>query len=424
MVTVSLRHLAPTLALLALLGACAPQVPPQPTPAPASPTPAPAGAAPAEATPAGAAPASPTPANALLPRPLYLLQAGQIFRLERDGTTRSQITYEVPFQPDAAAVTDFAVSPADGSLAYIVQREGPPVLVRSGPDGSEPVRLFEDPLVAPGEPLFTPDGQYVAVRLQGPIDEAERFVSGIYLIPAAGGTPRLLVADELQGDRDNAGFGHAPEAFAPDGSRLLTSRFGLSLELCDLAVVSVPDGTTIVIQAPAPTDGDRTMTCGTGVWSPDGATIYFAPLRIGAPGGTPAIWEADPITGESLPLPSPDAGTPLTLYASPFAVPDGSLRAFTAEVDELPPAFADEPPLLTSVMTRIDPATGARTALRPPLEETPGLVLWDAAGAGAVVQLFPAMGDAGLFWLPAGDAEPTLLLGATTDLFAAAWAEP
>ena len=54
---------------------------------------------------------------AVLPAPLYFLALSgttpQIWRIETNGTTRSQITQE------AAGVTDFDVSPRDGSLAYV-----------------------------------------------------------------------------------------------------------------------------------------------------------------------------------------------------------------------------------------------------------------------------------------------------------------
>ncbi len=50
----------------------------------------------------------------ILPAPLYFIDAkGQISRIEIDGTTIIQITDE------ADPIMDFAVSPADGSLAYL-----------------------------------------------------------------------------------------------------------------------------------------------------------------------------------------------------------------------------------------------------------------------------------------------------------------
>ena len=52
-------------------------------------------------------------ANFQLPAPVYLLREGQIWRLERDGTTQRQITHE------PAPVNSFDVSPADDVLVYV-----------------------------------------------------------------------------------------------------------------------------------------------------------------------------------------------------------------------------------------------------------------------------------------------------------------
>jgi len=82
---------------------------------------------------------NPPPApDGILPAPLYYLGGGQeaqsqIFRLERDGKTIIKITDERPASPGILAVLEFDISPADGSLAYIVQ----------GPQGtcwSRPIR--------------------------------------------------------------------------------------------------------------------------------------------------------------------------------------------------------------------------------------------------------------------------------------------
>lgn len=419
------------LTLSALLAACAapsgsqPPTSFTPTPAPptavvyptARPTTAPTAVPTAAATTAPTTPSpAPSPAaGAALPQPLYLLQAGQIFRLEADGATRTQITYEVPFRPDVVAVTEFAVSPADGSLAYVVQRQGTSVLVRSGPGGEEPAPIFDSPAASPSFPLFTPDGEFVAARLVAAEGE-EQFQSGLYLVPVAGGEPQLVAADE------DGAFGQQPLAFSPDGIRLLTNRFSLAVEQCDLAVVAVDGGATTPLQVPPPADGERATTCDSGVWAPDGSAVYFAPLTVGAVPGSPAIWRASPATGESFPLtPQPDA-PPFTLYASPGVAPDGSLLAFTAAADALPRGFDEGQAPLAYTMARVDPADGLAAELRPAVEETPQLVQWDREGRGAVALLAPAVGDPGLFWLPADGGEAALLLGATTDLSAYRWA--
>ena len=67
----------------------------------------------------------------LLPRSLYFLgndnqAVSQIYRMERDGVTKTQITFE------PTSVSDYDVSAADGSLAYEVDNQ----LVLAHADGS------------------------------------------------------------------------------------------------------------------------------------------------------------------------------------------------------------------------------------------------------------------------------------------------
>lgn len=423
------------LALAALLAACGAPVAARPPTAIPTPAPAPTAPPPAEPTPAPTAPAAavgtpapvalPTPApTGALPQPLYLLLGGQIFRLERDGVTRTQITYEVPFEPGIAAIAGFAVSPADGTLAYVVQRVGPSVLVRAGPDGEGPTPIFDRDGVQASYPVFSPDGALVAARLVALPEGDPSFQSGVYLIPAAGGEPQLLIADDPDAGPETPAFGHQPLAFAPDGSRLLLNRFALFVEQCDLALVAVPGGAVTPIQPPPPLAGERQTTCDAGVWASDGSAVYVAPIRIGALAGATAIWRVDAETGASQPItPLPD-GAPFTLYVSPGAAPDGSLLAFIAQADALPEPFSGEPSNLAYSMARIDPTDGTAVELRPAVEETPLQVVWDGAGRGAAAILYPrdpVSVPPSLYWLPADGGEPILLLQVPTDLMGHAW---
>lgn len=411
----------------------APSEAPAATTAPAPPTEAPATSAPATApataastrAPAGdaatATPLAPVAGQNVLPQALYLLVAGQIFRLEPDGVTRTQLTYEVPISPDALAVTDFAVSPLGNALVYTVQGAGGQILVRSGPNGEDPAPLLADSGLSANAPVFTPDGQAVAVRLTAPA-EGQGGQSGLYLVPLAGGAPQLLVADGPAGQTDALAYGHEPAAFSPDGSRLLTNRFSLEVDLCDLAVVTLAGAAVVPVEVPQAPDGERQTTCDAAVWAADGAALYYAPVRIGAPAGATGVWRADAATGESFPLTPQPASPPLTLYAFPGLAPEGALLAFAAQADALPPSFADQPVQLAYSMVRLDPASGLPSELRAPVSEAPGQVLWDPAGRGAVALLFPAIGDPGLWWLPADGGAATLLSGATTDLSSFQWA--
>jgi dipeptidyl aminopeptidase/acylaminoacyl peptidase len=351
-----------------------------------------------------------------------VLDTGQIFRVEADGVTRTQITYEVPFQPDVLAVIDFAVSPADGTLIYTVQRAGTPVLVRSGPAGEDAAPFFDDPQITASEPLFTPDGAFVAARLSVPFSPDQTFVNGLYLLPLDGGEPRLLVADDTAPSPEGLAFGHSAARFSPDGARLLTYRIALNVDACDLAVVSVPDGTTLPLQVPPVPPGERVTTCGAAAWSPEGDAIYYVPNRIGAGNINTAIWRANPETGESFPItPQPETG-PFTFYAFPDVAEDGTMRAVITLADALPEPFFDQPPPLSYALAQIDIPTGMASELRAELPGTPARVEWDADGAGAAMLLIPASGPPSLWWVPAGAGEPLPLIEGVYDLYEFSWA--
>ena len=78
--------------------------------------------------------ATPPPAEDadVLPRTLYYIApdgAGitQVFRLERDGVTQTQLTTE------SGSVTDYDVSPVDGNIAFVANNQ----LLYANADGSE-----------------------------------------------------------------------------------------------------------------------------------------------------------------------------------------------------------------------------------------------------------------------------------------------
>src|SRR4051812_9088021 len=58
--------------------------------------------------------AAPAPTGVLLPAPVYLLDGGQIWRMEHDGQTRRQITFE------STDIFDFDIGATDNALAYVI----------------------------------------------------------------------------------------------------------------------------------------------------------------------------------------------------------------------------------------------------------------------------------------------------------------
>lgn len=399
-------HLIIALALALLLAACASPTVQTPPAAPTS-DPAPTSA--------------PVERTGLLPAAIYLLE-GQIFRLAAEDLERSQVTDEVSAFADSLPIPTLAVSPADGSLAYVVQRDGHSVLVRSGPGGEEPQPIYEQPGVLVSGMRFTPDGTHLAVLLSGD----ESFTGGIYLLPAVGGEPQLLVANDPQGDLtqfDPSLRTYFPARFSPDGALLLTYQGYAQLEGCDLAIVRLADGAVTQVQFTAPQPDEMLFACSDSLtWAPDSSALYFTPIRIGAPLGDPTLWRADAATGASAPLTPAQGAGPLTLYSHPFALADGTLLALTAQVAELPPSFSEEVQILSYAISRIDPATGATEELRPATSGNIGQVAWAPDGSGLASFVFDELGDPALLFIPAGPGEPVLIAGGAASLFSFAWA--
>ncbi|HLE04869.1 MAG TPA: hypothetical protein VI729_09715, partial [Anaerolineales bacterium] len=161
---------------------------------------------------------APTSASAapveLLPHSLYFLSnddAGlsQLFLIGRDGETKSQLTSE------PADVTDYDVSVADGSIAYVSSNQ----LMLVNADGLSR-RVLADG--GPREssfwitnPVFSPDGSTLAFGHQG-----------VNLYDLAAGSAQLVISDQYSTVTLPNGLRlpfetYEPERYAPDGTKLL-----------------------------------------------------------------------------------------------------------------------------------------------------------------------------------------------------------
>ena len=80
--------------------------------------------------------ATPVVDEGLLPHSLYYLADGQVFRMEPDGKTQAQLTFE------PVNVLDYDISLQDGSLVYEVNNQ----LILINSDGSDRRILVEGPL--------------------------------------------------------------------------------------------------------------------------------------------------------------------------------------------------------------------------------------------------------------------------------------
>jgi len=158
--------------------------------------------------------AVPESQTTLLPQSLYFLandsqSISQVYRLERDGSTKTQLTFE------PANVWDYDVSLADGSLAYEANNQ----LVLINADGTNRRVLVEGPSNPDAHgfynPTFSPDGQTLAYAH-----------TGLNLYSVSTGAAGLVLADQMQDLGDGTVLPvetYSPEAYSPDGTKLLVA---------------------------------------------------------------------------------------------------------------------------------------------------------------------------------------------------------
>lgn len=382
--------LAPTATLTPVDVTAAPTDPADaPTPPPATPEPEPTTA----------------PAPGVLPQAAYFLAEadGQIWRLDPDGRTLTQITHE------RAAITEFDVSPADGALVYITEN----TLIRTDAEGGQRTVLLIGPALtgAEGEgvtstlrgPVWSPDGRQIAYGL-----------NGVNLLPAEGGTSQMIQpSDPVPASRVLARF-YRPYAWSPDGARLvLLVNFwqeGLVYAVKDL---SQPDSEPLEI----------TTACCEPVWSRDSQSLYF--VDADSTGlGRPGLRRVDAATGEVVTLIEgrhPDERT-LSLVLYPAEAADGTLYFLMATVTpdanfiypyapgyqlyQLPAGAqpGDTPTLVRGDTLAAANGSGAAWALEP-------------GAAGVLVSVvdpdaIPIIGGA-LAWLPLDGGQPVAALPGT-----------
>jgi hypothetical protein len=420
----------PILILAAMLSACAgasPQAPataqPAPTLAAAQPT-APAPTAPAPTLvpqptalpePAAAPTVVPEPTTApqtgaVLPAPLLYTaneQGGinQIWRLERDGTTRTLLVEEPPAK-DMLTIVEFAVSPVDGALAYLVQGADGYTLVRTDADGKNRKELL--PAGSISQLRWSPDGKQIAMAIYRAADATTGLAGGVYLLPAEGGEPQLLQANDQIKDAANPApesRGYSPEAWSHDGEAIILSAFSQSVELCDVAVKYIATGDLVVFQAP----DDMHTACGSGVWDPEDQNIYVGMRRPGYMAPIPGLWRATPTNGKTVPqIPGePTKGT-YNLVAAPQPVKDGVLNLFLATTDKLeePGDDPSKPPTQYAMLQQPADATTSQKLRDESFADIEGRVLWAPDGSGALIEQSTdaTSGASKLLWAPANAA--------------------
>lgn len=305
----------------------------------------------------------------VLPYPLYFLSdvggRAQIWRLERDSITLTQITTE------AAPVEFFTVSPISGELAYVVQNQVYTVL----PDGSARA------LIVDGGPPAETDQYFIFEKVGGlawsPDGRTLAFGrGGLNVYDIVAGTSQQVLANESRdvgGGMQVVERVYSPETWSPDGSRLLVN-IGY-YEGGTLGVWTAASGGFTQLQS-------RYNACCFSAWSPDSASIWVASPYIGMI--DPGLWRFDATSGaETELLPSQNADGTFNFASFPHQV-GGDLLYFFANT----PDFPDGDVPLTLVRAPSGDIN-SRTILRP---ETWLLrdVLWAPDGGfGIGIQIVP-----------------------------------
>jgi len=313
-------------------------------------------------------PAAPVVFERLLPHTFYYLADGQVFRMEHDGKTVTQLTFE------PVDVTDYDVSPVDGSVAYVASNQ----LLLVDADGSNR-RMLVDGGTSPDlhgsyNPVFSPDGRTLAYAR-----------NGLNLYDLSAGIPSLVLEDLPLGGALPPEI-YAPEKYSPDGAKLL------------LKVGHPPDSPwTGAIYSPATKvlqqfagDEESTTCCtqyGGAEWSADSSSFYAVASTPDASFPFGELWRVDAVTGGVTTLIPGSAGEgAVNLPYKPYLAPDGNLYFFYNTALN-PDGVASRTPLQI-VRTAPDGVTGL-AVLRPDTFELMNEALWAPDASFVVVAFAP-----------------------------------
>ncbi len=334
---------------------------------------------------------------ASLPRSFYYLGNDseglfQVFRLERDGVTRQQITSE------SDNVSDYDVSQVDGSVSYVANNQ----LLLINADGSDRRVLAEggsmDPnnpfLSTVSSPVFSPDGQMLAYGYKG-----------LQMYSFATGTSELLIENQV----DDVGGGlfvprelYSPERYSPDGTKLLIT-------------LGYYEGASSAIYYPA-TNALVRLTGGAGAliccddteWSSDGSSVYAANPNMGM--FSSGLWRVDAATGEVTTLIPGDAGGGnFNVADEAYLAPDGQLYFLFATVPAPEGIIVRSP--LQLVRSAPDGVTG-RTVLSGEDFQLLNEALWAPDASFVIAAIAPSQevyqgGEARIVYL---DSRPSAVL--------------
>lgn len=330
-------------------------------------------AVPASEPAASATPAAEEPVS-LLPHSLYYLSndsanLSQVFRMERDGVTARQLTFE------ADSVSAYDVSPLDGSVVYVANNQ----LILIQADGSGRRILVDGGAVDENNPyltsiispVFSPDGRSIAYGR-----------GGLSFYSLESGTSNLVIENQW----DDAGGGQLfprelywPEKYSPDGQKLLIS---LGYYEGSSSAIYYPNGGALVRLNGA--EG-AVICCGEPNWTADSTALYSAYPYMGM--FSAGLWRVDAASGRVTTLLQGEAGDgTFNIPSDAYLAPDGQLYYFfvnfSPEQD-----FVQRAPLQL-VRSAPDGVSG-RTVLRPDTFELLNEALWAPDASFVLAALAP-----------------------------------
>lgn len=308
----------------------------------------------------------------LLPRSLYFLNTDaaahlQIFRLEKDGTTLTQLTSE------PADVAYYDVNQNDGRIVYISNNQ----MLLINADGSGRTVLLDGGVQDVNNPFLTniqsavwsPNGETIAYGF-----------GGLNLYALATGVSNRVLENQIRIVDNQFKFPEElywPDRFSPDGTKLLIT---LGYYEGASAAIYYPAGNSLVRLTGA--EG-ALICCGDEEWTADSSTLYSANPSMGM--FNSGLWRIDASSGQVTTLIPGDAGDGTFNFPdNPFLAPDGQLYFFFASR-----AMSDEfggREALQLVRAAPDGVTG-RAVLLPDIFEKMNESLWSPNASFVIVAL-------------------------------------
>jgi hypothetical protein len=163
----------------------------------------------------------------------------------------------------------------------------------------------------------------------------------------SGEARQLITSDPAPTDAAGEAWTYAPEAWSPDGRKLLIGRFSQMVELCDAAILDVVTGELTTLQAPAGAASPLRVQCVGGVWTADSSGVYVVLRGPGLSPQEPGLYLANVEDGTLVPaIPAQPAAGLFALIQSQNVGPDGALYALVALVERIsnPAAAPNAPP--------------------------------------------------------------------------------